>query len=250
MSSHTTTEEDDALEDFVEYLIFSMRHGKQIVTLPLVNGDMVLRHLNAGQIFDDADDPDQQFQALEGGVFVRATVAHSVSGPAVGHKWLKTFSSDDTRYLKQVCAPIPHAQRQEIMTTLAAERALRKMQREQSASRAMPMLVAVPKASAAPPKADLSKLGEMTLIDALRDRGNVVSAWGVEDLSFLDDAQETQYLSDDDLLTLKQSFLAEVGSGLADALGQKGNDYLGQMWEDQKDEFLARHAKPAVQRQR
>jgi len=83
-----------------------------------------------------------------------------------------------------------------------------------------------------------AQLSDQQLMDELSRRGYVLSAWCVGDLAFLDEDDDTEHLSDDQLHALKQDALAEAGRGLAEVLGGRGNEYLSDWWEQNKAEIL------------
>lgn len=95
-------------------------------------------------------------------------------------------------------------------------------------------------------KAAQAMVGELAQADtaALPAVPKVGTSWGVQDLDFLDDDEATEDLSDEDLQSLKVEVLNWCGPGLTDALSSRGNEYVGQWWEENKAAMIAK-VKPA-----
>lgn len=93
-------------------------------------------------------------------------------------------------------------------------------------------------------RSPLKTFDTLDLLDELRLRGQVVSSWGREDLSFLEEAAWTEELTAEQLDALKDLVMEQSGDGLAEILGQRGNDYLSdwcfQEMERLKQEVIKR----------
>lgn len=78
------------------------------------------------------------------------------------------------------------------------------------------------------------------LIEALRAHGYVVSAWNKEDVfTLVDEDPAFEHLSMADTEEASRCALDEMEDGLKEVLGQRGNDYTAERWEnDVRDTIL------------
>ena len=99
----------------------------------------------------------------------------------------------------------------------------------------------------------LSAATDQQLLDALIQRGFVISAWSAEDLSFLDGQDWMSGLTNNQVKAVKAGALESCGRGLQDILAQRGNDHLADWCDLNKDMLLAAgalaHAEAALPRE-
>lgn len=79
-----------------------------------------------------------------------------------------------------------------------------------------------------------------TLIDELRRRGVVVSAWGVDDMqSTLENDEDTEDLTDEQFDALVARLSDEALVGMEDILACRGNEHIDDAWARVKSRLLA-----------
>jgi len=88
---------------------------------------------------------------------------------------------------------------------------------------------------------NLTDVSDDLLMAELRNRGYVLSIWSKEDVvSLVEDDEDCADLTDEQVQEAAQLALDEMGSGLEEVLGSRGNDYTLDRWEsDVKDTVLA-----------
>lgn len=79
---------------------------------------------------------------------------------------------------------------------------------------------------------------DQELLLALGNRGYVVSAWSVKDLSFLDEDDDTATFNVDQLNRLKTVVFERNERSLGETLGQRGNELLEDLWSQNKAELI------------
>lgn len=85
------------------------------------------------------------------------------------------------------------------------------------------------------------------LLQALRESDPAVCAWSIEDvLSLVENDPATQGFSDEQIQALAQSFGERASAGLEDILAKRGNDYLGDRWDNLRASILAEVKAEAV----
>lgn len=71
------------------------------------------------------------------------------------------------------------------------------------------------------------------LLTEIRSRGMVPSVWNVEDVdSLIEEDDAAADLTPEQAKQAAQLFLDRVGSGLEDILGERGNSYLTDRWDE------------------
>jgi hypothetical protein len=86
----------------------------------------------------------------------------------------------------------------------------------------------------------LSKATDEQLLEEIRNRRQiVVSAWTVEDtISLVQEDEDCEGLTDAQKEAVATMFLSHARGGLLDALGGRGNDYLGDRWAIDSAEMI------------
>ncbi len=92
----------------------------------------------------------------------------------------------------------------------------------------------------------LERLSDQQLLGELAARGLVVSSWSTEDMSFMDDDESTLELDDGQLERLKTAVLEGCGRGLQEVLGDRGNNFLSEWWEQNKAEMISAAQAPVT----
>ena len=89
-------------------------------------------------------------------------------------------------------------------------------------------------------KSILSGVSVEDLVSELLTRREVVcSIWNKDDITpLIDEDSLYQDLSDEEKDELALTFLNEIGQGLQDVLGSRGNDYTADKWESLKETYL------------
>ncbi|MCA8198474.1 hypothetical protein [Burkholderia vietnamiensis] len=86
---------------------------------------------------------------------------------------------------------------------------------------------------------DLSALENHTLIDELRRRGLVLSAWSADDVtSVLENDEDAGRLTDDQFAELEGRLFEEASTALEDLLASRGNDHVSAIWDLRKSQIL------------
>ena len=85
----------------------------------------------------------------------------------------------------------------------------------------------------------LSGLDDQLLIDELQRRGRLVSVWSLNDFEFIGDTDPSaDALSDQELAQVQSDAFAQCHRALDDILTARGNDFLGDWWEQNRDTVL------------
>lgn len=86
----------------------------------------------------------------------------------------------------------------------------------------------------------LSQMSLASLVEEILRRPEVVaSIWSGEDaVSVVSEDDTLPEMAEEQLQEIAAAFVVKAGEGLRDALGQRGNDYLADIWPLHRDEIL------------
>lgn len=70
----------------------------------------------------------------------------------------------------------------------------------------------------------------MQLLDELRHRGMVISAWDPADIDFIAEDEELEAFSDEQIKAMQPEIFGMLTPGLEDVLSERGNSFLSDKW--------------------